>query len=477
MTFHQHNHQLLLKKWALILALFCLMAAGSDAQQWNADSLRRELRHSKVDTNRVRLMWQLASVIYNNNPDTALQLAQNALYLAKNFKYTEGQSRSLGILANAFMVIGNYPRALELNLQKLQLEEKRDKPRNLASVLMNIGIIYRYQEEYDHALEYYSKADSVISKNGVEDFKYAIAMNIGDAYDVLNIFDSSYKYYSRSLAIARNLQSEDYIGIAMTGLGHAYRKTGNTTAALLNYRNAVNYLLTASDDDNLCEATLGLATLFQELDQSDSSGYYANLSFSTAKKDGFLSREYDASEFLTQHYKKLNNIDSAFLFAEYSHQVNDSLNSKAKIRELQILTSNEQFRQRGLEEERRIASERRSQQLQFLLIGIFIPGLFLLTLLLSRQKIHITVIKALGILSLLFLFEYLTLWLHPTVAGFTGHKPIFEIMIFVGVAAILIPLHHRAEHWLVDRLIQHRVFRGQTKRLRVTVKTEKNPSS
>jgi tetratricopeptide (TPR) repeat protein len=375
------------------------------------------------------------------------------------------------------MVIGNYPRALELNLQKLQLEEKRDRPRNLASVLMNIGIIYRYQEEYANALQYYSKADSVIAKRDVGDFKYAIAMNIGDAYDVLDISDSSYKYYSRSLKIARDLQSDDDIGIAMTGLGHTYRKTGNSAASLLNYRNAINYLSTANDDENLCEATLGLARLFQTLNQPDSSGYYANISFAIAKKDGFLSREYEAGEFLTQHYKKQKNIDSAFAFAEYSHQINDSLNSKAKIRELQVLSSNEQFRQRGLEEERKLAAERRSQQLQFLLIGIFIPGLFLITLLLSRQKIHLRVIKALGILSLLFLFEYLTLWLHPTVAELTGHKPIFEIMIFVVLAAILIPLHHRTEHWLVERLIQHRVYRGQTKRLHLNIEAEKNRPS
>jgi hypothetical protein len=87
------------------------------------------------------------------------------------------------------------------------------------------------------------------------------------------------------------------------------------------------------------------------------------------------------------------------------------------------------------------------------------------------------VIKALGILSLLFLFEYLTLWLHPTVAELTGHKPIFEIMIFVALAAILIPLHHRTEHWLVERLIQHRVYRGQTKRLHLNIEAEKNRPS
>jgi hypothetical protein len=80
----------------------------------------------------------------------------------------------------------------------------------------------------------------------------------------------------------------------------------------------------------------------------------------------------------------------------------------------------------------------------------------LLTVLLSKAKIQLKVIRALGVLSLLFLFEYLTLLLHPRVAALTHHTPLYEILIFVGIAALLIPLHHRLEHWLIHKLIHSR---------------------
>jgi hypothetical protein len=92
------------------------------------------------------------------------------------------------------------------------------------------------------------------------------------------------------------------------------------------------------------------------------------------------------------------------------------------------------------------------QQLQLLLIGIFIPGIFLLTLILSRAHMHPRIVRLLGVISLLFLFEYLTLLLHPIVAAFTHHTPVLEILIFVGVAALVIPLHHKLEHWMIHRL-------------------------
>jgi hypothetical protein len=466
------NKSRLAIKYLFIVALF-LVPAVVFAQKSRVDSLSKALREEKRDTSRVLLMWQLSKALYTSNPDTALQLAQSALYLARHVKFVEGQSLSLGILATTFRVIGNYPRALELNLERLQLEEKKDNPHNLASVLMNIGIIYRFQDEYNSALEYYSRADSVISTYNIEDYKPIIALNIGDAWDHLNISDSSFKYFNKSLVLARSVADDDLIGQAMTGLGHSFRKTGKDSLSLLNYHIALGYLQRASDDETRCEAALGLAALYQTLDQPDSAGYYARFSLELARKDGFSSKEYDAAEFLTNHYKQRSNIDSAFAYAEYSRQLNDSLNSKAKIRELQVLFSNEQFRQRELEEDRIVAAKRRHQQLQLLLIGIFIPGLFLVTLILSRRKIQTRVIKALGVLSLLFFFEYLTLLLHPTVAELTGHTPIWEILIFVGVAAVLIPLHHRAEHFLIEKLIQHRIFRGQVKKLRVHVQGEK----
>ncbi|MBL7709578.1 MAG: tetratricopeptide repeat protein, partial [Chitinophagaceae bacterium] len=121
------------------------------SQKEKADSLRRLLTFEKVDSTRASLMWQLASAINVYNPDTALFLSQQSLYLSKNINYLEGESRALGVLANTFLKFGNYPRALELYIQKLKLEEKRNKPRNLSSVLQNIGIVYVLQEDYRKA--------------------------------------------------------------------------------------------------------------------------------------------------------------------------------------------------------------------------------------------------------------------------------------------------------------------------------------
>ncbi len=463
MTLNSKCYRGLFKNYFLAIALF-LFGPAAFSQKILADSLRISLTAEKTDTGRVFLMWNLAYAMSKYDPDSALTIAQEALYLAKNINDQEGASRSLGILANTFMKIGNYSRALELNLQKLKQEEKRKSPRNLGSVLMNIGIVYVFQEEYRKALDYYWKADSVMNQYNVKDLKYNIVLNLGDVYDRLNISDSALMYFNKSLELANKYEDylakkpDDYkIGKSLTGLGHSYRKLGSYQQSLINYERGIVYLQAANDDETYCEAALGLAKLYRQMNKLDSSFHYAKQSLLVAKKDGLVPLELEATEFLVEHFKVKRNIDSAFAYINKVHDLNDSVNNNSQIRQLQIMSSDEQFRQLELKESRRIAKVERSQQLQMLLIAIFIPGLFLLTLLLSRVKLHLQAIRLLGVLSLLFFFEYLTLLLHPTVAKLTNHTPVYEILVFVALAAVLIPAHHRLEHWLIHRLIHHRI--------------------
>ncbi len=458
----------------IALILFFIVPACLPAQKQKADSLENLLTAEKTDTGKVKLMWQLAGVINVNDPERALLLSQQALVLATNIKYNEGQSKALGAMAYTFNIMGNYPKALELNLRRLKLEEKVNNPRNLAMTLLNIGIVYRYQEEYSEALKYYYRSDSVIRQNNIEEVKYYIYMNLGDVYDKLNNIDSSFSYFNKSLILSNNLKNDDYIGNSMTGLGHTYFKQGNAPFSLLYYRTAISYLEKTGNTDVLCEAMLGLAELYeQQLHKNDSAVFYASRALQIAEKAAILPKQLEAADFLSGHYKGIQNIDSAYLYLSMVQQLNDSINSKAKIRELQVISSNEKLRQQEIEENKKIARRERKQQLQYLFIGIFIPGFFLLTLLLSRIRIHTRFIKVMGILSLLILFEYLTLLLHPTVATLTNHTPVYEMLIFVSIAAVLIPAHHRFEQWLIEKLT-HRDGSIKLRKFKLKVKEPLN---
>lgn len=447
-----------------ILFFICLLPIGLSAQKNVVDSTYQLLSKEKIDTNKVKLMCDIGYELRVNDPEAALKISNEGLLLSKKIKYIDGQSKSLGTIAIIFRLIGNFPLALEYNLKRLKLVENANNPSKLAGVLINIALVYVNQEEYKKALTYYYKADSVIRQFGSDDdVEYKIALNTGDAYDRLNLNDSAFAYYNKSLNIARQIQNNYYEGMSMVGLGNNYLKTQQYLLAMANYKSGIVYLKEAEDDDLLCEAYLGLATLHKNLNQKDSSVFYARQSLALAQKDGFLPRNLDAAKFLSLHFKNEKNIDSSFFYVNYVQNLNDSINSKSRIRESQILSSNEQIRQLEIAENLAIAKKERKQQLQMLFIAIFIPGFFIVTLLLSRIKLHVRVIKILGVLSLLILFEYLTLLLHPYVAELTHHTPVYEMLIFVTIAAILIPTHHRVENLLIQWLTKNRPLEAGNK--------------
>ena len=467
----------------MLLSVAMLSFLHTPAQNRVADSLTSLLIVAKQDTSRVTLLWNLSNAYNAFNPDTARILAEQALSLAENLKYTEGESKALGAIANALNQVGNYPRALEYYLRKLKLEENRSNTQSMANVILNIGTVYLYQDQYDKALSYYYQADSIMQTDNDGDpkfgliLKYSIALNIGDLYNRINRLDSAFIYFQRSLDISKQQMNGDFTGTSMVGIGEVYLKQRQFEKAGDLFKAALPYLEAVNDEDLICEASWGLANVYNSLNKNDEAKYYAKRMLLLAQKDGFLRWQLKAADFLEGYYKKMNRIDSAYAFLVLSQQLRNSISSGDKIRESQVISSNEQLRQTELAVQKRKAKKERFQQLQLLFIGIFIPAFFLMTLLLSRRKIHVRVIKFMGIISLLILFEYLTLLLHPYVADITNHTPILELLIFVLIAAFLIRAHHRIEQWFIDKLIssKHRLGDGYFPTRRIKIKMKKPP--
>ncbi|HNK29258.1 MAG TPA: hypothetical protein PKG65_10060, partial [Ferruginibacter sp.] len=66
---------------SFLFLLSLLLSNCLSAQKQKADSLMNLLNAEKQDTNRVKLMWRLASVMSVYSPDTALVYAQKSLNL------------------------------------------------------------------------------------------------------------------------------------------------------------------------------------------------------------------------------------------------------------------------------------------------------------------------------------------------------------------------------------------------------------
>jgi tetratricopeptide (TPR) repeat protein len=441
------------------------------------DSLNEALVKEKTDTGKAIILYNLSYYYQMYKPDSALLLAEEAYTLSEKNDFLTGESWALNQMAGAFNRLGNYPKALEYYIEQLKIEEKRTDPETIASIYMNIALVYNSEKDPDKALFYAYKADSIVKRNNLPVLSLYTLLNIGDIYEKSNKLDSA-SFYTAQCYIQAVKQKNDLItGTALNNLGNIYSKSGKLRQALNSYKNSVPYLEAMRDYNTLAECKLGLARVYEETGLDDSAYYYANESFQLASKNEFLKHALNASALLSRLYKKKGNLDSAFAYQETLLSLKDSIYSLEKIEQLQSLTIAEQLRQKQIAEIKLQENEDRRKKLQLLAIGIFIPICFFISVYLSRKKVHKKVIEFSGVVSLLLLFEYITLFIDPLVSEKAHHSPIVEIIIFVGIAAFITPTHHKIEELLIARLskIHHTHSEARLKALKEKASHENKP--
>ncbi|HTM97618.1 MAG TPA: tetratricopeptide repeat protein, partial [Pedobacter sp.] len=244
-------------------------------------------------------------------------------------------------------------------------------------------------------------------------------------------------------------------------LGNIYRKRASYKEASSYYQKSIPFLRAAEDYNNLSECYLGLAKIYKETGRIDSAIFYARQAYKLSNGNEFLAKAIDASALLVKLYKSRSMIDSAFAYQEIMINLTDSIDSKERAKQVQRITIEEEIRQKEIIEAREKEAEERKQKLQLLAIGVLIPIFFFISIFLSKRKVNKKIIEFSGVVSLLMLFEYLTLFIHPFVAEKSHHSPLIEIVVFVVIASLLTPAHHKIEHWLISKLSKMREYHLQ----------------
>lgn len=395
----------------------------------------------------------LLSFEYQNyKPDSALLIAQQLYDYATQKGSLFGQSLGLDGLAGAFLRIGDNAKALEYYLQRLSIEEKRNIPYNVAIIYMNIANVYAQDNEQQNALEYILKTDSIINHHDFKPLKLYAYLNTGNILEKADKLLEAIAYTQKSYEEAFAVKDSLILGSALNNLGNIYSKTKDYHTAIKYYRKSHPYVVAVKDNQTFSEGLLGLAKAYLAVQKKDSALFYAREAYQVSYHNGILSNAMTASGYLSDFFKELKMFDSAYYYQSQLVALKDSLQSNEKIKQIESLTIQEELREKHNATLKKQAEIENKQRLQLLAIGIAIPFFFLFSNFISRRKIHRRAIQFSGGLSLLLLFEYITLLIHPIVVEITHHNPIFEIMIFVVLAALLVPAHHKVEHWFTKKL-------------------------
>lgn len=220
-----------------------------------------------------------------------------------------------------------------------------------ARALDNLGLLYRYHEQYDQALALHSRAYELIKEKDVKPIdKMIIANNAGVAGRYNHKYDEAFFYYMEALKIAEKENDLKNIAISSNGIGNtlgnipgraneilpyfenalkAEEKRGNELGVAMNYLSISGYYI---DNGNYNTAREYLDKLFN-LDQK--------------RKDLFglaITYEFRGVSYL----KEGKNLDKAVSYFEKSIYQFGALNNKHKKAELLIHLGDTYFKRNEL---------------------------------------------------------------------------------------------------------------------------------
>lgn len=428
---------------------------------------------------------QAFSLISSLSNDSLLAEAHNTygiVYLSRNEKT---------------LALRHYLTALRIAEETKQKFSKAELLRNCYLYLSNF---YSGIEDYDKAIDYYALAVKKLDDIKQRNAPYQRAMDInamGNLFSQKKNYDIAISYFEKSIAMADSLkfstlkipgyvsllnqylrmdQPQKALNYLQSSSGQALQKylTDFGMPAIIDQAYAVIYTQLYMFDS--ARKYFNKATLYFEQSSNESSklSYYRQLAgfykktgeikpaiaqFLKVKemgeKTGLLEYAENAAKQLDSLYATAGDYKLASQYSGIYYMYKDSIEKLNKEKDLaQIEAADEQHRLERLAIETAEAKRRRNN-IQYLAITIGIALFFIALVVLGMFKVSATTIKLIGFFAFLMFFEFIFLIFKKNIFAITKGEPWKDLLFMIGLAAVLLPLHHWLEKKVIHYLTSH----------------------
>jgi two-component system NtrC family sensor kinase len=417
------------------------------------DSLLKVLATAKHDTAKV---WAMQDLSYNylySNPEKSAWYAQKALTLAKKINDESSVISCMIDIGIALSVTGSHTVSLQILLSALEKSEKLKDEKLISETFICLAEVYKSLGDYKKSISYSLRSLAIDVAAKDTDGILLNYLNLGIYYEKSKRLDSALIYTNKAYLLVQKINDTETLGDIMLSLGDIYSGLGKDEIALPYYRKAIlanqfvgNYVL-------LGNSYYAMAKLFKRTGYPDSVSVYIKKSYETSLKVSDKSGMFDSATLLAAFYEKRNS-DSSLKYLKLSMVLKDSLFDQEKVKHLQSLTINEQLRQSKIEEEKKLAAKESNKNLQMAGIGGFIPLFFGVSLLFSKKRVNRKIIDTLGLLILLFFFQFISLIIDQYLDPLYNYSTVLKFSLKVGTAVLLIPVKKMSERLVNEKIVR-----------------------
>lgn len=436
-------------------ALFYLLLVAIPlmAKSQLPDSLQRKYDTTKTFTGKAIIFdYYISKVVKGTSADKLKSLFP---YLSYFTKTRDDAGVACVQLEISFLCSenGDVSISLKYALAALPYFEKLKDTLQLINVYTIIGNSLRGSGNHEQAIVYWRKLYPIARNFNLASYS-TVLNNMADNYNTMNLPDSALPYIQEAVSIDRKSKDTISLAFSLGTLGETYIAIKDYEIAKALIKESISFAKKNQLNQVLDYSLSDMAQIFFETSKFDSSLNYARQALHYAYPY-YLLDAVRAYELMYKSFDKLNKQDSSNKYFRMAMEVKDSILSDQKNKNIQSMNFQEQIRQQEIEIQLQEVATQHKQNIENVLIALGIISFIMLFLLLSRQFItNVKVIRFLGIAALLLVFEFINLLVHTYIEEKTNHSQILMLLLLVCIAALLIPLHHKLEHWAINKMIE-----------------------
>ncbi len=209
---------------------------------------------SLYDTTAVKILNSLSVAYRGNNPDKAMDYANQCLALSEQIGYKKGMGDAYGNMGAINEMRGDHLPALNFNEKALKIRLEILDKKGIAGCYNDIGVIYYNQGNYPEALKNYLAAFKIKEEIGDKQGIANAYGNIGNIYSSQENYPEALKNYFAALKIYEEIGIKYGIAIGYDNIGETYSDQGNYPEALKNFFVALNIKEKIGDKGGIAES-------------------------------------------------------------------------------------------------------------------------------------------------------------------------------------------------------------------------------
>ncbi len=442
------------KIFICILFTFATLAVKSQPMP---DSIQRKYNAAKSFHDRGQIITNYVFQLKGSSPEQLKILSPQLAYFT-NKKDDAGIGYTKLYIGILFVRMGDYSESLKYGIDALKIFEKVQDTFALLKTYTAIGNSYLRSQNIDESLRDWKKALPIARIYDTHYYSLYLS-NIADCFNSMEQPDSAMPYAQEALKIAYQRKDSMDISDRLTEMGDTYLKMKQNEIARVFYRQSMSFTKETNSFLMNYKAVLSnnlnnISRTFFNESQYDSALVYARQALAYDYAD-FLIVAEDSYYLIYKTFDKENKTDSSNKYFRLAAEIKDSLFSDEKSRNIQSQKFKEQLRQQEIETQKEAVALQHHENIENALIALGIILFTMLFLLLSRSFItNVRLIKFLGILALLLVFEFINILAHSYLEQLTNNSRVLTLLLLVGIAALLIPLHHRIEKWTITKVVE-----------------------